>query len=259
MSNETYERGQITPRDGGGQERAPDVDAGELILNLRLREQTLSIGHFDDAGEPGIVAGSRLCLALLRRRELDGRIGRDRARRLQQRRSGLLLVGDRQESFVVERGARPLGCGRRRFPCTKGREIEHVRKQDLDAGCPVRPIEAEAIDAAVKDAVRIGAAAAREHAGLDEDAWEIGPRKDVFERTRLVDGSLTHLRERVCARRCWRDIGGWKLRQQLIAGDRDAAGRDAQHTAQRRPRDRQRLLGLTQTRLGRRPFRLRAR
>ena len=215
LSNEIDERRQIALRDGGGQERAPDVDAGELILDLRLREQTLSIGHFDDAGESGIVAGARLCLALLRRRELDGRIGRDRARRLQQRRSGLLLVGDRQERLRRRARRSPASdAAAAAFRARRAREIEHVREQDLHAGGPVRPIEAEAIDAAVKAAVRIRAAAAREDAGLDEDAWKIGPRKDVFERTRLIDGGLTHLRERVCARRCRRDIGGWNLRQQ---------------------------------------------
>ena len=88
------------------QQRAPHVDARELVLHFRLREQTLRIGHFDDAREPGLIARARLRFALLRRRELDGRIGRDGARGLHHRGRRLLLTGDGQDRLVVQAPSR---------------------------------------------------------------------------------------------------------------------------------------------------------
>ena len=80
-----------------------------------------------DAGEAGIVTGPRLCFALLRRGELHGRVGGNRARCLHH--VGRSLFGrNRQERFVVARGLGALGGRRARLARPQAREIEEVGK-----------------------------------------------------------------------------------------------------------------------------------
>src|SRR6478609_6459594 len=55
---------EIALCDRRGQQCAPDLDARELILHFRLREQALGVGHFDDGCEAGVVARAGLPFAL---------------------------------------------------------------------------------------------------------------------------------------------------------------------------------------------------
>ena len=52
------ERRQRAARDGLRQQRAPHVDPRDLVLHFGLREQALRVGDFDDARQPGLVAGA---------------------------------------------------------------------------------------------------------------------------------------------------------------------------------------------------------
>src|SRR6185369_10662512 len=103
--------------------------------------------------EARLVAGSRLGLALLRRRELDRRVLSDGEGRVDHGRGASLLAGDGQDRFVVPSGLRARECAGRGPPRSQAREVEQIRKYDLDAGRPVGALESQAIGAAVKDAI----------------------------------------------------------------------------------------------------------
>ena len=64
--NQREKRGESSLRRRLGQQCAPHVDASELILEFRLREQALRIGDLENARQAGLVACARLRFALLR-------------------------------------------------------------------------------------------------------------------------------------------------------------------------------------------------
>src|ERR1700688_4468430 len=53
--HEMQERREIALRHGLRQQRPPDVNPGELILDFGLREEALCVGHFDDARQAGLI------------------------------------------------------------------------------------------------------------------------------------------------------------------------------------------------------------
>src|SRR5690349_7359440 len=50
LTSEVHERPEVTPGNGNGQQRQPDVHARELILHFGRRQQALRVGDLDDAG-----------------------------------------------------------------------------------------------------------------------------------------------------------------------------------------------------------------
>jgi len=96
---------------------------------------------------------------------------------------------------------------------TAGSKVEEIWKEDLYTGGPVRPFQSEAVQTAIEQTVRVRTTAAREHAGLHEHPRVVAARQRRFGRVGLIDFGLTHLRQRVAARRGCRNVDGWDARQ----------------------------------------------
>ena len=120
-----------------------------------------------------MIARARLRFALLGGGQLQRGVCGDGACGLQHCRRGFLLIRNREDRFVVERRLRAFGGGRCRFARAEAREVKHVWKKYLHAGCPIGAFEREALHAAVERAARLGAASSAEEARLKVHAGKV--------------------------------------------------------------------------------------
>ena len=133
---------------------------GRSILIFSAGEKILGLGDFDDAGEARVVARARLGFALLRGRELDRRVLRNGASRIDHDVCGSLLARHVQDGIVVAeqlsaRVSAPAAARRDR----RTEKSNRFGKDDLYTRRPVGAFQTQAIGDRRQSSIGVGAAA----------------------------------------------------------------------------------------------------